>query len=122
MTERQFQVNREDIGRGIIVLTPIGDIDIYSAAAFKESLLDVIGVGWRHVLLDLTTVPLIDSTGLGVLVSAAKKARRGGIAIVCRDESMRLIFEVVGFDRLFAVFNDRAEAYAALTSRDSSSD
>jgi anti-sigma B factor antagonist len=115
MGERnQFRIEQETTDQGVAVLSLHGDVDIYSAPAFKEALLQVISDGWQHVLVDLAAAPFIDSTGLGVLVSGAKRARRGALAIICNDASTRLIFEVVGFDRLFTVYDSRADAFAAL--------
>ena len=91
-----------------------GDVDIYAAPAFKEQLLQVIDDGWQHIVVDLTGAPFIDSTGLGVLVSGAKKARRHCLAIVCQDEITLSLFEIVGFDRLFAMHRSRQDAFEAL--------
>ena len=54
----------------------------------------------------------LDSTGLGVLVSGAKRAPRGSLAIVCDDESMTRVFAIVGLDRIFSMFASRAAALA----------
>jgi anti-sigma B factor antagonist len=110
----QFRVEREMTSAGVAILSVHGDVDILSAPAFKHALLETIGDGSRQVIVDLTAVPFIDSTGLGVLVSGAKKARRDGIAIVCDDTATRSMFEIVGFDRLFAVHTSLGEALTAL--------
>lgn len=114
MRHRQFSMEQEAHGDHVMVLALHGDVDIYAAPAFKEALLEIIEAGWEHIMVDLTGAPFIDSTGLGVLVSGAKKAKRGCLAIVCNDETTLTLFEIVGFDRLFAVHRSRTAAFDSL--------
>ena len=114
MNHRQFSMEQEAHGDHVAVLALHGDVDIYAAPAFKEALLEVIDAGWDSIVVDLTGAPFIDSTGLGVLVSGAKRAKRHCLAIVCDDETTLNLFEIVGFDRLFAVYRSRAAAFEAL--------
>jgi anti-sigma B factor antagonist len=114
MKDRQFSIEQESHGEHVAILALHGDVDIYAAPAFKEALLDVIEAGWDNIIVDLTGAPFIDSTGLGVLVSGAKRAKRHCLAIVCDDETTLNLFEIVGFDRLFAVYRSRVAAYDAL--------
>ena len=59
----------------------------------------------------------IDSGGLGVLVSGAKRVRRGEgtIDIVCCDDNIRRILEITGLDRIFAIYLTREEALRVVT-------
>ncbi len=119
---RHFRIERESHGERIAILVAHGDLDIYAAPVFKEALLETIDAGWATVVVDITGAPFIDSTGLGVLVSGAKKARRGSFVVVCDDEGTLQIFDIVGFERLFTVYRSRAEALAALALRDAGQD
>ena len=69
-----------------------GSIDIASAAQFKELLLGAVERQTERTIVDLTQVGSIDSTGLGVLVSAAKRAAPGSLALVCTDAAMLNVF------------------------------
>lgn len=92
-----------------------GAIDIYSASEFKDVLHQGIDGGALRVIVDLGGVTIIDSTGLGVLVSGAKRIgpRNGSLAIVCSDVNLVHVFEITGLDRLFNVYGSRAEALRA---------
>jgi anti-sigma B factor antagonist len=92
-----------------------GAIDIYSASEFKEILHEAIEGGAQRVIVDLVGVTIIDSTGLGVLVSGAKRIgpRHGSLAIACSDTNLAHVFEITGLDRLFNVYSSRAEALRA---------
>ncbi len=89
-----------------------GDVDIYSAAQFKDVLLQGIEEGAQCIIVDLAKVTFIDSSGLGVLVSGAKRLRRnnGTLDIVCCDDNITRILEITGLDRIFGIYLTRTEA------------
>jgi anti-sigma B factor antagonist len=99
----------------VAVVEVEGAVDIYSASEFKEILHQGIDGGAKQVIVDLGNVTIIDSTGLGVLVSGAKRIgpRHGSLAIVCSDANLVHVFEITGLDRLFNVYANRAEALRA---------
>jgi anti-sigma B factor antagonist len=113
----QFHVKLEKSGEQIAVIDLAGGVDIYSAPRFKEVLLQGIDDGARRVIVDLTNVTFIDSTGLGVLVSGAKRVRSQGVsfAIVSSTQSIMSIFEITGLDRLYSIYATRKEALQAAT-------
>jgi anti-sigma B factor antagonist len=98
----------------VVVLALEGAVDIHAAPEFKALFLRTIAQGARQIVIDLTKTTFLDSTGLGVLVSGAKQARKGSLAIVCNDESMAHVFTMVGLDRIFTMFASRAAALASL--------
>ena len=112
-TEPQFRAEILKPRKNVAVLAVDGDVDIYAGPTFKELLLQSIAQGARHVIVDLTRARSVDSTGLGVLVSGAKRARKGSLSIVCSNESMTHVFAMVGLDRIFTMFTSRAAALAA---------
>ena len=112
-SDPQFRAEILKPRTNVAVLALDGDVDVYAGPRFKELLLNVITQGARHVIVDLTRATSLDSTGLGVLVSGAKQARHGSLAIVCCDEAMSNVFALVGLDRIFTMFTTRAAALAA---------
>jgi len=105
-----FAAGVETTAHGAVVVVVAGSIDIASAAQFKELLLETVEQRAPRVVIDLTQVASIDSTGLGVLVSAAKKAAPGSLALVCADEAILNVFGLVGFNRIFAIYGSRRAA------------
>lgn len=67
-----------DVRGGVDVLTVHGDVDLYSAPALRQRLVDLVGEQRHDVVVDLSDVPFIDSLGLGVLVGGLKRARGHG--------------------------------------------
>ena len=91
-----------------------GEVDLYTAPAFKEHMTDAIEAGKKQVGVDLSEATFIDSTTLGVLVGGEKRLRGGGgsIVLVCPDPGIRKIFEITGLDRVFAMHDSRDAALA----------
>jgi anti-sigma B factor antagonist len=96
----------------VCTLTLEGEVDVYTAPRLKEELVSLISGGCVNVIVDLEKVAFIDSSGLGVLVSALRRAREkdGSVRIVCTRESILKIFRITGLDKVFPIFADAAEA------------
>ena len=73
--------------------------------------------GGDIILVDLSQVSYIDSGGLSVLFSAARRLRdKGWLGLIAPNTSVRRLLEIVGVlaDPGFRVFPDRAAATALL--------
>ena len=111
-----FDINAERAEGNVWVIALSGEVDLYTAPEFKETLLDVIGQGATHVVVDLTDTTFIDSTTLGVLVGGVKRLRSndGQLSLVCSDRNITKIFEITGLDRVFTIYPSREEAVATI--------
>ncbi len=69
-----FEVSSEKVGEDAYVVSVTGEVDLYTAAEFKEALLVVIDKGAHEVIVDFTGTTFIDSTTLGVLVGSDQAA------------------------------------------------
>lgn len=89
-----------------------GEVDVYTAPRLKEELVSVIDGGCSNIIVDMEQVGFIDSSGLGVLVSALRRAREreGVVRIVCTRENILKIFRITGLDKVFPIFADAEEA------------
>ena len=97
---------------GWALLRVSGEVDIASAPRLRETLIGVIAGGQPRVVLDLDGVDFLDSTGLGVIVSALKRTRThgGDLRIVSTRPSVRQLFELTGLDLAMPVVGSAAEA------------
>ena len=93
-----------------------GYVDFDVAPQLKRRIIQRIDAGDRLIVIDLSDVGFIDSTAIGVLVGALKRLRETGgmLAVVCADDNVRGIFEVVGLDNLIPLHNSLDSAVAAL--------
>jgi anti-sigma B factor antagonist len=107
-----FDIKTEQLEGDAYVISLAGEVDLYTAPDFKAQLLDVIGKGATHVVVDFTDTTFIDSTTLGVLVGGVKRLRTadGELSLVCSDRNITKIFEITGLDRVFTIYPTRAEA------------
>lgn len=100
------------------VLTVTGEIDMATAPRFRQRLQSIINVGARYVVLDLSGVDFVDSTGLGVLMGAAKRVRSAGgdIRLVMTGDRLAGLVELTRLDRVLDVFDSVAAATEGDTS------
>lgn len=100
---------------GWAVARVAGDLDVATAPRLRERLVGVIASGSAQVVLDLDGVEFLDSTGLGVIVSALKRTRThgGDLRIVCNQPTVRKLFELTGLDLAMPLSASIAEAIGA---------
>lgn len=91
---------------GNLIIAPSGRIDTATSPEFDRHLSAVIDRGDTQLVLDLSELQYISSTGLSVFLSAAKRIRAAGgrMALAGLNSRIRLVFEMSGFLRLFPVF------------------
>jgi anti-sigma B factor antagonist len=90
-------------------------IDAGAADALRADLRALAAAGRGYLLLDMSAVKFIDSTGLGVIVTAMKTAReRGGsLALFGLPAKVRLLIELTRLHLVFDIYCDEASALAA---------
>lgn len=96
------------------VLAVHGEIDMASAPAVRRAVMDLVGDGVRWLVLDLSGVGFVDSTGLGVLVGALKRvnAESGDMTIVCDRENVLELFAMTRLTNVFRIHADVVTACA----------
>jgi anti-sigma B factor antagonist len=99
---------------GNLIIAPSGRIDTVSSPEFDRHLSSVIDRGDTRLVIDLTGLEYISSTGLSAFLTAAKKIRAAGgrMALSGLNNRIRLVFEMSGFLRLFPVFPNVDSAIA----------
>jgi anti-sigma B factor antagonist len=109
-----LSISRADHGDRTVVHLG-GEIDVYTAPLVREKLDEQIQAGRTDLVVDLTEVSFLDSTGLGVLVGRLKLARtRGGsMRLVGTDDRVLKVFAITGLDKVFEIHPDVASALAA---------
>jgi anti-sigma B factor antagonist len=111
-----FYVSEHAMEGDVCVIRVGGYVDFDAAPQFKRCLVHRIEQGDRVIVVDLSEAGFIDSTAIGVLVGALRRLREvgGSLSVVCVDEDVRGIFEIVGLDSLIPMYRSPDEAVAAL--------
>jgi anti-sigma B factor antagonist len=97
------------------VVAVTGEIDIASAPRLITGLNDAVGNCETPVVVDLSAVDFMDSTGLALLLNAHRRlSRRGkGFAVVCADGPVRRVFTITDMVDVLQVRGDVATARKA---------
>ena len=103
---------RETDGKTVVAVG--GEIDVYTAPKLRDKISELVGNGVYEIVVDLSAVEFLDSTGLGVLVGGLKKVRAhdGSLALVCNQDRLLKIFRITGLAKVF-VIHDSPEAALA---------
>jgi anti-anti-sigma factor len=90
---------------GDLTLAVRGEIDAYTGRALAQHLDTALATSPGDVRIDLTDVRFVDSSGLAVVVAAAKKLRDRGNELVVESPSRRVakLFEMTGVTKLVKV-------------------
>lgn len=112
-TELEVEVRKVE---DVVLVGPTGQLDSKAAPEFEKATLAALGRETRQAVLDLGRVDYIASAGLRVVIMAGKRLQaEGGQLVLCGlNPSVRQVFEVAGFLKLFPIHRDRAEAIEAL--------
>ena len=110
-----LSLSSEDV-EGRRVVSVRGEVDVYSAPALRKALHDAMDPEHAGLLVDLSDIAFIDSTGLGVLVAGQNRAGElgGKLDVVCAQERVLKLFRITGLDEVFGIYPTRAEALAAI--------
>lgn len=93
----------------IVALT--GEIDLENSPKVRSILLESVGEK-RGVLVEMSCVSYIDSSGVASLVEAFQSARRGSttFALVAVSDAAMRVLELARLDRVFAIHASVTEA------------
>src|SRR5215813_8301560 len=95
-----FEVNRSNDEMTLVVR---GSLDINSAPALAEEIDKIVATRPSKVVVDLSMLDLIDSSGVAALVKLYKGVRNagGGIAISGARDQPLAIFRLLRMDKVF---------------------
>lgn len=97
---------------GFNVVTPVGELDVYTVPLFRKVVLKLEGDRKHDLILDMTRITFIDSSGLGSLIEIYQKmnAAQGEIAYVVDNPRILKILRLVDLDKVFRLFPNLGRA------------
>lgn len=89
-----------------------GQLTVGNRQDLKAAVQAGLDAGERKFLLDCSGTGYIDSSGLGALVTIARRVREAGgqVRLAGLNDDLRSLFELTKLDTLFAIYADTAEA------------
>lgn len=96
---------------GIAVIALTGDVDLESSPKVRDVLLECVG-SKRPVVVDMSAVSYIDSSGVASLVEAHQTARKSKttFALVQVSQSAMRVLELARLDKVFVIHLSLADA------------
>jgi anti-sigma B factor antagonist len=101
---------------GVAVIALGGEVDVYTSPRVKQEIVDLLSQGTGKLVVDLSGVDYLDSTGLGVLIGGLKRARErdGDLKLICDNVRILRIFEITGLTKIFDIYRAESEALEKL--------
>ncbi|MCC7001372.1 MAG: STAS domain-containing protein [Gemmatimonadaceae bacterium] len=96
----------------IVIIDVDGQLIVGNRQELKQRVLDEAEGGARRILIDFAKTAYIDSSGLGVLVSLAKRLRElgGDLRLANLNDDLQTLFELTKLDSLFQIADTRERA------------
>jgi anti-sigma B factor antagonist len=107
-----MQLDAMPRGRDLLVAVREDRIDAAVAVQFKDAMRQATEAGPARVVLDLSQVGFLDSSGLGALVAAMKAlgpSRR--LDLMAPTPAVQKVFRLTRMDTVFAIFPDEESAF-----------
>ena len=102
----RFVAATKQLDSGTPVVSVMGEVDLATAPTLERTLLGVAEDRTGEVIVDLTGCSFLDSRGLTALVATRARLERANrhLALVLSNASVLKIFQITGFDELFAIY------------------
>lgn len=100
-----------DDNNTLVIELRVDNLDASNVREFKDAVQALIHEQNR-VVLDMTAVKFVDSSGLGALISCLRllNTRRGDFKLCAMSKPVRALFELMGMHRVFNIYDARSDA------------
>lgn len=108
---------KSDHNGDALVFSLRGTLDVATSPSVRAALIEAAENGKHEIIVDLSQVEFLDSTGLGALIGAHRRAleKNGRVRLVCTDGPIQRLLNITGLMKSFAVYTTLE---AALADRD----
>lgn len=112
--DQPININRRTVEEGYVLLSVTGQIDSHTSSQLEDALNTELIAGHFRIIVAFDNVTYISSSGLKVLVTAWRKAHdaNGDVLITGLQPRIREVFEMIGFDMMFSIYDTVPSAIA----------
>ena len=111
-----MRFEEHNVGKVLVAKVLESRIAADVAPRFKQGLINYINNGHHVLVLDLSDVTFIDSSGLGALIGSLKAVGNDGELALCgARETVASMFKLTRMNKVFRMFDGPEQAVAALS-------
>ena len=113
-----MELTIDKVGDVAAVAVPVDELDASNASELKRDIGPLLQANTK-VVLDLTRVRFMDSSGLGAMLSCLRQltAKKGDLKLCGMSKQVRGAFELVRLHRIFDIYGTRSEAVLAFQAK-----
>jgi len=114
-----FEISSRTVNAQTAVVAAVGEVDLHTAPEIKRRITELAEAGHTQIVVDLSRIDYLDSTGLGVLVGSLKRLREkdGELRLVHPTPRVMRVLEITRLVNVFQIFDTEEEALSSLTGR-----
>lgn len=111
-----MQINHSQTDGGVEVITLQGDVDMHVSPKVRNALLEVFSRDAKGIVVDLSGVPFMDSSGIATLVEGLRwsKKEKTRFILVGLQETVEHTLKLAKLNNFFEIFSDRQEAITSI--------
>ena len=112
MTHDELSIDLHTEEGGVLVFKLRGSLDLATTPTVKAALTEATDSGPHDIIVDLTQLEFLDSTGLGVLIGAHRRdaEHAGSFRLVIGDGPIARLLNITGLISVFAVYKSLEDA------------
>jgi anti-sigma B factor antagonist len=106
-----MEMNAEEVGMDLVITVKEPRIDAAVAVVFKQKMAEMTDHPAKRVVLDLSAVDFLDSSGLGAVVGAMKSMGEGRkLDLAGLSPTVQKVFRLTRMDTVFRIYPSRQAA------------
>ena len=102
----------EELRPHVFVVTPDGDVDMSTSPEVRSAMAPLFERGTARVIVDLSKVPYMDSSGIATLIEGLQLSHKGKLrfTLAGMNPSVEAAFDLAHLKDVFELFPDVARA------------
>lgn len=111
----KIEIEKKPDDNAAIITIDSANLDASNVGVFKAQIQPLLETN-GNVIIDMSHLNFVDSSGLGALLSTLRTMnnKNGQLKLYAMAKPVQALFELVRMQRIFAIYNTRDEALAAL--------
>ena len=109
-----MKIEMKEVENGVVVY-PHGEIDVCNISELQREMTDLLGKGITNIVLNLSQVSYMDSSGIGMIAFDHVKADRNekSLKLASVTEDVLQVLNIIGLDTFLNIYDTEEEAIAS---------